>query len=123
MHCNLVLIVRNNSIFSFPHVAEPPRIITHPTDSTYTVPGQQVTFTVQAAGTKPISYHWQWSPYKEGVSGDWQSCSGADTATLTIQNVQRSNEGSYRCVISNLAGSQTSKPATLAGKSSVCTVT
>ena len=109
--------------FSLSHAAEPPRIITHPKDSTYTVPGQQVTFTVQAAGTKPISYHWQWNPDKEGVSRDWQSCNGPDTATLTVQNVQESNEGSYRCVISNCAGSQTSKPAKLAGRNSVCTVT
>ena len=57
------------------------------------------------------------------MSEDWQSCNGPDTATLTVQNVQESNEGSYRCVISNCAGSQTSKPAKLAGKDSVCTVT
>ena len=104
-------------------IAEPPRIISHPNDSTYTVPGQQVTFTVQATGTKPISYQWQWNPGKESVSDDWQSCSGANTATLTIQNVQNSNEGSYRCVISNCAGSQTSKPANLAGEDSVSTIT
>ena len=74
-----------------------------------------MTFTVRAAGTKPISYHWQWNQEKEGVSENWQSCSGADTPTLTIQNVQKSNEGSYRCVIRNCAGSETSKPAKLAG--------
>ena len=95
------------------HLAEPPRIITHPKDSTYTVPGEQVTFIVQVTGMKPISYHWQWNPDKEGVSEDWQPYSGADTPTLTVQDVQKSNEGSYRCVISNCAGSQTSKPAKL----------
>ena len=113
----------NSYIFSLPHIAEPPRIITHPKDSTYTVPGQQVTFTVQATGTKPISYQWQWNPDKESVSEDWQPCSGANTATLIIQNVQNSNEGSYRCVISNCAGSQTSKAANLAGEDSVSTIT
>ena len=105
-----------------PHVAEPPRIISHPNDSSYAVPGQQVTFTVQATSTKPMSYQWQWNPGKESVSAvDWQACSGATTATLTLQNVQNSNEGSYRCVVSNCAGSQTSKPANLAGEDSVST--
>ena len=68
-----------------------------------------------------MGYQWQWNPGKEGVSDDWQPCSGADTATLTIQNVQNSSEGSYCCVISNCAGSQTSKPANLAGEDSVST--
>ena len=57
------------------------------------------------------------------MSENWQSCNGADTPTLTIQNVQKSNEGSYCCVISNCAGSETSKPAKLAGKDSVCIIT
>ena len=67
-----------------------------------------------------MTYQWQWNPGKESVSDDWQPCSGANTATLTIQNA---NEGSYRCVISNCAGSQTSKPAKLAGEDSVSTIT
>ena len=56
------------------------------------------------------------------MTDDWWPCSGDNTATLTIQNVQNSNEGSYRCVISNCAGSQTSKPANL-GEDSVSTIT
>ena len=75
-----------------------------------------MTFTVQATGTKPLHYLWQWNPAKEGASEEWQPCSGVegyDTATLTISSVQKSNRGNYRCVISNCAGSQTSKPAKL----------
>ena len=82
-----------------------------------------MTFIVQATSSKPMTYQWQWNPGKESVSDDWQPCSGATTATLNLQNVQNSNEGSYRCVVSNCAGSQTSKPAKLAGEDSVYTIT
>ena len=75
-----------------------------------------MTFTVQATGTEPLNYQWQWNPAKEGGSEEWQPCRGVQgfsTAALTILNVQKSNKGSYHCVISNCAGSQTSKPAKL----------
>ena len=103
-------------IISLLHAAEPPRITTHPNDLVHAIPGNPVMFTVQATGTKPLNYHWQWNPAKEGESEEWQPCSGvegSDTTTLTIPSVQKSNNGSYRCVISNCAGSQTSKPAKL----------
>ena len=78
--------------------------------------------TVQATGTEPLSYHWQWKPAEEeeGGSKEWQPCDTkwSEGATLTIPSVQKSNEGSYCCVISNYAGSQTSNPAELSvGKS------
>ena len=46
---------------------------------------------------------------------DWQPCPAAwsDGAKLTISNPQKSNEGWYRCVISNYAGTETSRPAKL----------
>ena len=75
-----------------------------------------MTFTVQATGTEPLTYQWQWNPAKEGGSEEWQPCShveGFSTATLTIPNVQKPNNGSYRCVISNCVGSHTSKAAKL----------
>ena len=95
------------------HVAEPPRVATHPKDLVNTVTGQQVLFTVQATGTKPLNYQWQYNPDTEGWIEEWQPCSGSNTATLTIPSVQKSNKGSYRCVVSNCTGSQTSKAAKL----------
>ena len=98
------------------HVAVHPRVTAHPKDLVNTVPGQLVLFTVQATGTKPLNYQWQYNPDTEGWSEEWQPCSGVEgsvSATLTIPSVQKSNRGSYRCVISNCAGSQTSKPAKL----------
>ena len=95
------------------HIAEPPTITTHPEDSRGAVPGKPVTFTVQVTGTEPLSYQWQ---QKLNIIGEWQACSsveGFDSATLTIASVQQLNKGSYRCVVSNNAGRQASKPAIL----------
>ena len=98
--------------------ANPPRVTTHPQEIKDTVPGKPVKFTLQATGTEPLSYHWQWKPAEE--KGEWQSCHAewSDGATLTIPSVQKSNKGNYRCVTTNYAGSQTSNPAKLSvGKS------
>ena len=50
-----------------------------------------------------------------GGSEEWKPCDamGFSTTTLTIVSVQKSNEGSYRCVVSNYAGSQISNSAKL----------
>ena len=80
------------------------------------VPGNTVMFTVEATGTEPLSYQWERKPKKKwGRSGKWQPCTAAwcDGVTLTIPSVQKSDEGSYRCVISNDIGSQASNPANL----------
>ena len=80
------------------------------------VPGTPVDFTIGTTGTEPLSYQWQWKPAgEEGGSEEWQLCDvdGPQTATLSIPGVQKSNEGKYRCIIGNCAGSQTSNTATL----------
>ena len=69
-------------------------------------------FTVTAttdAGS--LTYQWQLNgaeldPPPAGVSG-------ATSNTLSIANVQESNEGLYRCVVTNDAGNTTSNPAQL----------
>ena len=97
---------------------EPPKVTKHPKSLSKVSPGKPVKFTLQATGTEPLSYHWQWKQAEE--KGEWQSCPAewSDGATLTIPSVQKSNEGHYRCVITNYAGSQTSNPAELSvGKS------
>ena len=82
-------------------------------------------FSAEATGTEPLSYKWEWSPAGERRgTEEWQPCDlesfpGGDSSTVTIPSVQKSNEGSYRCVISNCAGSKTSNPAELSiGKNS-----
>ena len=97
----------------FLHVADPPSITTHPQDLKNAIRGKSAKFAIQATGTEPMKYHWQWKPAEE--EREWQPCrtEWCDGATLTIPSVQKSNEGSYRCVISNCAGNETSKQAKL----------
>ena len=96
--------------FVFTLAADPPRITFHSQELNDAVQGESVMCTIQATGTKPLSYLWQWKPVG---SEEWQPCPAewCDGATLTIPSVQKSNEGSYCCIVSNCAGSQTSNPA------------
>ena len=100
----------------FLYTAEPPRITTHPQKVKDAIPGNSAKFTVQATGTEPMNYNWQWKPAEKGsVSREWKPCDEgrSDGAALTIPSLQKANEGSYRCVISNHAGTQISKAAQL----------
>ena len=95
---------------------EPPKVINQPKSLNEVCPEVDVSFTIQATGTKPLSYQWQWKPTKEkSGSEDWKQCPAewSNGATLTIPNVQKSDEGYYCCIISNCAGEQTSCPAEL----------
>jgi alpha-tubulin suppressor-like RCC1 family protein len=67
--------------------------------------GSTVAFSVTAAGPGTnLTYQWQFN----GVN-----ISGATSSTLTLNNVQSNNEGNYRVVVSNGAGSTTSLEAVL----------
>ena len=75
-----------------------------------------MSFAVQATGTEPLSYQWQWKPVAEGViSGEWQnlasggSVQGADTATLMFTSIESCSEGLYRCVVTNVVGEEISE--------------
>ena len=97
-------------------LAERPSITAHPQELKKTVPGKPVSFTVQATGTEPLRYQWQWKPVVKGVSTeDWHNISsggsaqGADTATLTFSSIESCKEGLYRCVVTNVVGEEISK--------------
>ena len=101
------------SVF-FSHAAEPPRITAHPQEVKDAVPGKLVTFSIEATGTEPLSYQWQYEAGSEGLQlYDVEKSPGANSSTLTIPRVKKLNEGSYYCIVSNCAGSETSKCATL----------
>ena len=107
MSCHIVVL--------FNCVAEPPKITTHPKDLKNFI-AKPASFRIQATGTGPLTYQWQWIRSEKVGNKDWQPCDAkwsGKGATLTIPIVQKSNEGSYRCVVSNHVGNVTSNSATL----------
>jgi glucose/arabinose dehydrogenase len=81
-----------------------PQITQHPANQTRPI-GATATFTVSATGAAPLAYQWQ----KNGGN-----ISGATSASYTTPAVSMSDHGAtYRCVVTNAAGSATSNAATL----------
>ena len=77
------------------------------------LPGKAVAFSVQATGTDPLGYQWQWKQFgKEGEKNGWQNLSGG-SGTFQLTGVKACNAGYYQCVVSNSAGSETSQHASL----------
>ena len=95
----------------FTVTVEFPKVTTHPVSQKDVLRGKPVAFHVRATGTQPLSYQWEWKSV-ESESDQWQWCE-TDWSMLTISSVQKVHEGSYRCVVSNYAGSVTSKSAEL----------
>lgn len=81
----------------------PPAILIQPTNQTANA-GAQVTFSVAANGSIPMSFQWR----KNGAN-----LSGKTDATLTLNNVSSADAGDYSVVVSNSSGTQTSANATL----------
>jgi len=81
-----------------------PVIITAQPANQITDQGTNATFTVGVSGTPPISYQWSFNGLPIG---------GANSATLTVPNVQPANNGLYSVFVTNTAGSATSSNATL----------
>jgi hypothetical protein len=84
-------------------VLVPPTILAQPVSATIFA-GSNVTFTVVASGTPPLTYQWQ----KNGGN-----IPGATTATLTLANVSATDTASYAVVVGNATTSVTSSSATL----------
>ncbi|MBE0544962.1 MAG: immunoglobulin domain-containing protein [Verrucomicrobia bacterium] len=80
-----------------------PIIVSQPASRTVIV-GANVTFSVVADGTTPLSYQW---------SFNGTNLSGATSSSLTLSNAQFSDAGAYSVVVSNLAGTTASTVATL----------
>ena len=81
----------------------PPFIIIPPQDVT-TNAGSNATFTVVAGGDQPLGYQWQFNG--SGIAG-------ASLSTLALNNIQATNAGSYRVVVTSPYGSATSANAIL----------
>ncbi len=89
--------------------SQPPVISVQPIGMAATV-GATATVTVVATGTNPLSYQWR----KDGANlTDGGNVSGATTATLTLANLQESDQGSYDVVVANSEGTAISTAAVL----------
>ncbi len=92
---------------SFADVVQPgaqaPQILQHP-QSQSVAAGSNVTFTVEASGTAPLTYQWQF---------EQADLSGQTGSSLTLNGVTTAQAGKYRVVVSNAAGSATSDEAIL----------
>lgn len=98
---------------SFADALNPPAdlpavITTQPVNATVEV-GGTATFTVGAGGTPPLSYVWE----KETTPEIWEAVAGGNTSTLTLNNVQMADAGTYRVTVSNAQASVPSVPVTL----------
>jgi uncharacterized delta-60 repeat protein len=71
--------------------------------------GTTAVFSVVAGGSEPLTFQW----LKGGAAVQGPNVSGAATATLTLNNVLRADQGDYSVVVRNTAGSVTSAVASL----------
>jgi plastocyanin len=84
-------------------VNEPPAITSHPQSASVT-PGSDVTFTVAATGTAPLSYQWRFGA---------ADIAGATGSAYTLNGVHATNAGTYSVLVFNVAGTATSSNAVL----------
>src|SRR5262249_11793673 len=87
----------------------PPSITTQPTNQS-AVAGNNVSFSVVAGGTTPLSYQWLFNGTSLSNGGQ---VNGATTSRLSLNNVQIGNGGGYSVVVTNVAGAVTSSVAAL----------
>ena len=77
-------------------------VITLKPTNAYQVVGGSVNFAAGGVGLAPVNYQWQFNNV---------NLTGATHATLTLTNVQSTNEGNYRVAITDGVSSLTSAPA------------
>ena len=87
----------------------PPAIVTQPASATVTA-GSNVSFTVSASGTAPLSYQW----LKNGVTlANGGNVSGSTTPSLSLATISSADAANYSVIVTNSSGSITSAIATL----------
>ena len=89
--------------------SSPPSIAQSPANQSV-ISGGTVNFNVLASGSSPLSYRWQKNSFNLSDGGHY---SGAGTATLTISGADSGDVASYRCMVTNLYGTNYSTPAML----------
>ena len=79
-------------------ILEPVGITTQPEKSIGIIQGQSGSMSVQANGTGLLTY--QWIHY-DAKTRKWSDNLGANSATHIIEDMEASDVGKYRCVVSN----------------------
>lgn len=104
----------SSAIFAVSGAVMPPevQITQQPRSVTNNLPAQGATFTAVAMGTPPLS--WQWFFSSNGLPGSFAPLFGQTGSNLVLNaELQTTNVGSYRAVVSNSLGAVTSEVATL----------
>ena len=88
-----------------------PSIVDNPEDQTDIEEGATVMFSITVLGLR-ITFNWM---FQNGslIPDTDTKYSGQNTSMLTIFSVTHDDSASYRCQVSNRAGSVTSQPARL----------
>jgi hypothetical protein len=81
-------------------VLVPPRIVVQPPTNQMVLPGTNVTITVEATGSEPLSYRW----WRFGTN--WLA--GETNTSLVLSNVTLTQAGDYTVEVTNLVGAVTS---------------
>jgi hypothetical protein len=85
-------------------------VITAQPQSRLALPGQNVTISVTAKGTAPLSYQWQCAGTNLMSGG---RCGGVNRTVLALDYAQTNDTGSYSVIVSNEYHSVTSEIASL----------
>jgi Immunoglobulin domain/Fibronectin type III domain len=85
-------------------VTSQPPVITGMLTANTAIVGQDVTFSITAAGPGPLTYQWMFNA---------NNIASATNADLTLNNITITQAGTYYVIVSNSAGSTNSLPANL----------
>ncbi len=102
-------LLKGLAFYPAPFDMTPPSIVSPPVNESV-AKGSAVTLAVRTAGAGPQIFQWQ----RNGSRlQDTSRLFGADTGTLTINNIQTADAGSYTLIVSNTFGSASAPVATL----------
>ena len=99
----------NSGNFNVTITGPPPSISVQP-NSLNILQGSNAIFHIEAAGTQPIGYQWQFDGTNLTDNGH---ISGSQTETMTIYNVSANDAGFYQAIVTNAFGAASSAPVTL----------
>jgi alpha-tubulin suppressor-like RCC1 family protein len=94
-----IVAVAGGVFHSLAIIGRVPPVITHQPASIVVARGATALFCVQADGSRPLSYQWQFNS---------NNIFAANSSCYSITNVQPSHTDAYRCIVSNAYGSTNS---------------